>query len=988
MILMVAVLCLIPPQGYAADQPVAEVPGFTYQPPQRAAKPPVSAPTLKYTMGDLLVPQVALGPVDRAALYEEDRIRAMQGRVLRYGVGRDIRVELADGQWHKLPGGDWLWVVDVVAQGALGVRVHFAELDVPPKAHLYVYATDAPEKVKGPYDRRDMSDSRELWAPTAFGERIRIEYLLPAEAMVDRIGHRPFIIDRIQHIYLEPMVKLWAEGNGSGDGRDDLSCHNDVTCYPDWANVAAASAGIGYIGSDALFCCGTLLNCVAADGTPYFLTANHCIDSDADAESCEVYWFYETTSCNGSPPWLSSVPQTAVAQRLAYGSTYSSSDYCLLLLEGSLPGGVVFAGWTSAAVSNGTNCTSVHHPSGTFKRISFGTKISSSAYLITVDWYDGPTWYGSSGGGLFLDSTQQLVGQLLGGNSECPGLGQDEYGAFSVTYPNIAGYLGSGGADDDLEPNDTCESPATVGQGSYPSLIVKSSDEDWYEIAVPASGQLAVDLTFTHANGDVDMKLYDVCGGTEVATSTSSTNDESFTYTNSGAASSFYLHVYLYSDTQNTYDMAITVSGGGLEYDECDVCFEAGDGTHNGDTSDNTGSTGDDTSCTPNDTIDEWICYTASCTGTATASLCGSDYDTSLAVFSACVSGELACNDDACATQSEVSWEVTLGNTYYVRVSGYQGATGTYQLVLSCESDGSYCAASGGCDEYITSVQVGSIDNSGTACTGYADYTAQSTIMQIGTEYSITVTNGQPYTSDQCGIWVDWNRDYDFDDAGEAISVSGIPGGGPYTADITPPAGASVGDTRMRIRITYTGDVVSCGTATYGEVEDYTITVQDSPCPGEGDCCVDNGTPGCEDTACCETVCAADPYCCTGVWDMSCAIEAGSMCGDLCGECQNDPDCDDGVFCNGAEACVSNSCQDGDAPCAGQWCDETDDICVSYGNGDFDADGDVDLNDFAAFQKCFSRSADVPCRPGNMTGSDGMINLDDFDEFSAVLGGP
>jgi len=51
---------------------------------------------------------------------------------------------------------------------------------------------------------------------------------------------------------------------------------------------------------------------------------------------------------------------------------------------------------------------------------------------------------------------------------------------------------------------------------------------------------------------------------------------------------------------------------------------------------------------------------------------------------------------------------------------------------------GQYCSASGGCTGSggtlnIDTVQVGSINNTGTGCSGYADYTSLSTTMEIGT---------------------------------------------------------------------------------------------------------------------------------------------------------------------------------------------------------------------------------------------------------------
>ncbi len=75
------------------------------------------------------------------------------------------------------------------------------------------------------------------------------------------------------------------------------------------------------------------------------------------------------------------------------------------------------------------------------------------------------------------------------------------------------------------------------------------------------------------------------------------------------------------------------------------------------------------------------------------------------------------------------------------------------------------------------------------------------------------------------------------------------------------------------------------------ECGNYTIDVTEAPevCgPGNGDCFVANGTPGCEDVECCETVCANDPFCCgapdtagnPGFWDELCAEDAAFLCGE------------------------------------------------------------------------------------------------------------
>lgn len=138
-----------------------------------------------------------------------------------------------------------------------------------------------------------------------------------------------------------------------------------------------------------------------------------------------------------------------------------------------------------------------------------------------------------------------------------------------------------------------------------------------------------------------------------------------------------------------------------------------------------------------------------------------------------------------------------------------------------------YCAASGGGDEYISGVIFGDINNTGTGPDGYHDYTALSTDVNTGETYQLTVNNGNPWDSDDWGVWIDWNQDGDFDDADENPVCVSSEGGATVSWDITVPDGALSGETTMRIRLKYSGSDCGdpCGTTSYGEVEDYTINV-------------------------------------------------------------------------------------------------------------------------------------------------------------------
>ncbi|MDN5205257.1 PKD domain-containing protein [Fulvivirgaceae bacterium BMA10] len=199
------------------------------------------------------------------------------------------------------------------------------------------------------------------------------------------------------------------------------------------------------------------------------------------------------------------------------------------------------------------------------------------------------------------------------------------------------------------------------------------------------------------------------------------------------------------------------------------------------------------------------------------------------------------------STNSPTSWTWTFnGGTPSSSTAQNPSVTyntaGTYDVILTAtNADGSdtetktgfitvngsvtYCAAStNGCGtyEYISNVSIGSI-NHGTGCSsgGYDDNTNVSTAL-TGSQ-SLTVTIGRPDPANQVGAWIDWNQDGDFGDANESISMTF--NGSAGTGTVTVPSGAASGSTRMRVRVNWNAAAPSCGNTTYGEVEDYTVTV-------------------------------------------------------------------------------------------------------------------------------------------------------------------
>jgi hypothetical protein len=129
------------------------------------------------------------------------------------------------------------------------------------------------------------------------------------------------------------------------------------------------------------YCSGALINNVRNDGTPYFLTANHCVSSNSVATTLVTYFNFENSTCTRSD---ASLKQSLSGAKLIAANNYS--DFCLLQLSEYPPKEYYpyFAGW-NASNDNPTKGTCIHHPAGTPKCIAID-KDAPVSYNYLVQW--------------------------------------------------------------------------------------------------------------------------------------------------------------------------------------------------------------------------------------------------------------------------------------------------------------------------------------------------------------------------------------------------------------------------------------------------------------------------------------------------------------------------------------------------------------------------------------------------------------------------
>jgi len=362
---------------------------------------------------------------------------------LRYAVLEDVGIDIKECATKTiLTDGSTLWQYRINSPVAKSLQVIFSKYLVPDGAQLFLYNDDY-STVRGAYTDMNITESLMFVTGDFPGKHVIIEYFEPSGAEFEG----EVIIGSVGQAYIDILKPK--SGNIDKDGYIGVNCDEGKSMQNQKHAVCKYTFNDGRY---SYICSGALINTVNNDGTPYFLTASHCIIADSEASTVVAYFNYEEAACTSV---ALDPAQTLSGSSLL--TTGSRSDYTLLEFDDAVPSSYkpYFAGWDANDIApESSSC--IHHPGGGPKKIAIdhdpaesveteltwkGGSVSPSGSHWAVTFDEGITAGGSSGAPLY-DQNNRITGQLHGG------LTTDFFGKLSyswlhpaTTYPTLKSFL-------------------------------------------------------------------------------------------------------------------------------------------------------------------------------------------------------------------------------------------------------------------------------------------------------------------------------------------------------------------------------------------------------------------------------------------------------------------------------------------------------------------------------------------------------------------
>ena len=344
----------------------------------------------------------------------------------------------------------------IYSENAFSLGFYFTILGLDSENELFVYNADSSS-----YIEPITLNHNTLRTSQVSGDSIFIELHVEKNSEPKTLKIKKVYYDFLGITGIKNSLKKIRFENSSCSSEVDINCDEGF----DYQDIKHSVLKYSFEENNMLYMCtGTLINNYQNDGTPYVLTAAHCICSKEIAETVVAYFNYEKISCGSKQATayktiegaslVATAPKTMYTPSFGRRKEVPEMDFSLLKLSSTPTADYepYYAGFTVSEDEGLENVACIHHPNGDYKKISISksvpyvdtypneddeTNYDLNCHWHIAEWTVGTTETGSSGSALF-NSSKKLIGILSGGYASCTDPVNDYFQMFSKAWDSFS----------------------------------------------------------------------------------------------------------------------------------------------------------------------------------------------------------------------------------------------------------------------------------------------------------------------------------------------------------------------------------------------------------------------------------------------------------------------------------------------------------------------------------------------------------------------